>query len=170
VIEVFLTQTNGAFRQIVAIEPDPGHRVALEAKLQALLPGDPRVAIYDCAIADRDGEMLFHAGLGYASQLSPTGKLRVGARRIDALGLAPSFVKLHLEGAELAALRGARETLIDNRPIVAATVYHNDDGIWRTASWLMQTLPAYRFFFRLHSWCGTGAVIYAIPNERNAPT
>lgn len=169
VIEAFLTQTNGAFRQIVAVEPDPGHRAVLEGKLHALLPGDPRVAIYDCAIADRDGDMLFHEGLGYASQLSPTGKLRVNVRRIDALGLAPSFMKLHLEGAEFAALRGARETLIDHRPIVAATVYHNDDGICRSAFWLMETLPAYRFFFRLHSWCGTGAVIYAIPNERNVP-
>ena len=63
-------------------------------------------------------------------------------------------------------MRGARQTLIDCRPIVAATVYHNDDGIWRTALWLMETLPRYRFLFRLHSWCGTGAVIYAIPYER----
>jgi FkbM family methyltransferase len=170
VLETFLAHTKGAFRQIVAVEADPGHRAALQGKLSALLPDDPRVAIHDCAVADRDGDMLFHAGLGYASQLSPTGTLRVGTRQIDTLALAPSFVKLHLEGAELAALRGARQTLIDCRPIVAATVYHNDDGIWRTAAWLMETLPAYRFFFRLHSWCGTGAVIYAIPNERNQPT
>ena len=63
-------------------------------------------------------------------------------------------------------MRGARQTLIDCRPIVATTVYHNDDGIWRTALWLMETLSDYRFLFRLHSWCGTGAVIYAIPDER----
>lgn len=170
VLETFLAHTKGAFRQIVAVEADPANRALLQGKMHALLPDDPRVAIHDCAVADRDGDALFHAGLGYASQLSPTGKLRVGTRRIDALGLAPSFLKLHLEGAELAALRGARQTLTDCRPIVAATVYHNDDGIWRTAAWLMETLPAYRFFFRLHSWCGTGAVIYAIPNERNAPT
>ena len=35
-----------------------------------------------------------------------------------------------------------------------------------TALWLMETLPRYSFLFRLHSWCGTGAVIYAIPHER----
>jgi hypothetical protein len=75
-------------------------------------------------------------------------------------------VKLHLEGAELLALTGARETLLSSRPIVAATVYHNADGIWKTALWLMQTLPNYSFLFRLDSWCGTGAIIYAIPSER----
>jgi hypothetical protein len=28
-------------------------------------------------------------------------------------------------------------------------------------------LPNYRFFFRAHSWCGTGGVVYAIPKERS---
>ena len=82
--------------------------------------------------------------------------------------MAPTFVKLHLEGGELTALKGGRQTLIANRPLIAATVYHNDDGIWKTAHWLMETLADYRFLFRLHSWCGTGAVVYAIPNKRRA--
>jgi hypothetical protein len=46
------------------------------------------------------------------------------------------------------------------------TVYHNADGIWKTPAWLMETLPGYRFLFRAHSWCGTGAVIYALPEEK----
>ena len=108
----------------------------------------------------------FHDGLDYASQLSDTGRMRVTTRPLDALGLSPSFIKLHLEGAELAALKGARQTLLSSRPVVAATVYHNADGIWRTPLWLMETLPDYQFLFRAHSWCGTGAVIYAIPDER----
>jgi hypothetical protein len=86
---------------------------------------------------------------------------------LDALGPA-SFLKLHLEGAELEALKGARELLRRDRPIVAATVYHNADGIWRTPLWLMETLRDYRFLLRIDSWCGTSAVVYAIPNERSA--
>jgi len=125
--------------------------------------------VYDWVLADYDGEALFHSGLDYASQLSDTGQSCVVTRTIDALGIFPTFIKFHLEGAELAALKGARQTLLNCRPLIAATVYHNDDGIWKTASWLMETLADYRFLFRVHSWCGTGAVIYAIPNERRAP-
>jgi len=99
--------------------------------------------------------------------LSDTGHVRVAVRPLDGIRLTPTFVKLHLEGAELLALAGARETLLSSRPIIATTVYHNADGIWRTALWLMETLPDYRFMFRLDSWCGTGALIYAIPNERS---
>lgn len=166
VIEAFLKQTKGRFRQIAAIEPDPSNRALLADRLRSWLPDDARVTVYDCVLADGKDAALFHEGLGYASQLSPTGSMRVVTQPIDALGLSPTFLKLHLEGAELPALKGARKTLLSSRPMVAATVYHNADGIWKTPLWLMQTLPDYRFLFRAHSWCGTGAVVYAIPDER----
>jgi len=168
VSQAFVRHTKGAFRRIAAIEPDPSNRARLEANLQSWLPADPRVTVYDCALAEAEGDALFHDGLDYASQLSQTGRMRVRTRPLDALGVSPTFIKLHLEGAELVALKGAKRTLLEARPLIAATVYHNDDGIWRTASWLMETLADYRFLFRNHSWCGTGAVIYAIPHERVA--
>jgi FkbM family methyltransferase len=168
VIEAFLRHTNGKYRRIAAVEPDPINRARLGENLKKFTAGDTRIAIEDCALSDNEGEAIFHCGLDYASQISRTGSMRVRTRPVDALGLSPTFVKLHLEGAELAALKGARQTLLDHRPIIATTIYHNDDGIWKTADWLMQTLSGYRFLFRNHSWCGTGAVIYAIPQERTA--
>jgi FkbM family methyltransferase len=165
-VENFIRHTKGKFRQAIAVEPDPGSRATLERNLQTWLSGDDRVSILACALAENDSEALFHDGLGYASQLSPTGSLRVAARRLDALDLKPTFMKLHLEGGELAALKGARATLLAQRPVVAATVYHNADGIWKTPLWLMENLPDYRFLFRADAWCGTGAVLYGLPKER----
>jgi FkbM family methyltransferase len=165
VMDAFARHTKNAFRQIIAVEPDPANRAKLAGRLQA----DPRITIYDCALAETEGDALFHDGLGYASQLSDTGQMRITTRPLDALDLSPTFVKLHLEGAELAALKGARQTLLSNRPIIVTTVYHNADGIWRTPLWLMETLPDYRFIFRAHSWCGNGAVVYAIPKSGRMP-
>lgn len=167
VTEALLQRTHGAFRQIVAIEPDPASLMRLRGFLHERLPHDTRVTVHDCALADEEGEAAFHDGLDYASQLSSTGRMRVIRRALDTLRLEPTFLKLHLEGAELAALKGAPEMLLRYRPLIAATVYHNDDGIWKTAHWLMETLSEYRFLFRAHSWCGTGAMIYAIPRERS---
>ncbi len=107
VIEAFARHTKNSFRQIIAIEPDPANRAQLAVRAQ-----DPRIMMHDCALAERQGEAVFHDGLGYASQLSKTGGLRVATRPLDALDIAPSFVKLHLEGAELAALKGGRQTLL----------------------------------------------------------
>jgi FkbM family methyltransferase len=168
VIEAFVRHTGGVFRRIGAIEPDPANRAVLVENLRRCMPQDARITVFDCALSDAEGEAAFHHGLDYASQLSDTGHLRVMRRRLDSFGLLPTFIKLHLEGAELPALNGAQQTLLAARPIVAATVYHNADGIWKTPLWLMDTLPDYRFLFRTHSWCGTGAVIYAIPQERIA--
>jgi len=156
----------GAFRQIVAIEPDGMSWARLVVNFNARLGEAAPTLVYDCALSNVDGEATFHEGLGYASQLSATGHMRVMRRCLDTLDVEPTVIKLHLEGEELPALIGARDTLMRQRPIVMATVYHNEDGIWRTADWLIKTLPEYRMLFRTHSWCGTGAVIYAIPNER----
>lgn len=169
VTEAFIRQTGGSFRQVVAIEPDSSNRARLEQQLQSWLPNDPRLAVLDCALAADESAARFHDGLGYASQLSDTGSMQVATRRLDALGVSPTFIKLHLEGGELAALKGARRTLLAKRPIVAATIYHNADGVWKTPLWLMETLPDYRFLFRADSWCGTGAVVYCLPKDRCAP-
>jgi FkbM family methyltransferase len=165
VTHAFIAQTQGKFRRIIALEPDSWNRARLKDALRSWLPS-AAFSILNCALAEAEREATFHDGLGYASQLSDTGEVRVSARPLDALDVAPTFIKLHLEGGELAALMGARQTMLSHRPLVAATVYHNADGIWRTPLWLMETLPDYRFLFRVHSWCGTGAVVYAIPNER----
>lgn len=166
VTQEFVRQTNSAFERILAIEPDPSNLAQLRNNLRSWMPDDGRIRCLDCALADVEANLPFREGLGYASQLSETGTTRVSTRPLDTMGLSPTFLKLHLEGGEFAALKGAWKTLLLNRPIVTATIYHNADGIWRSPLWLMETLRNYRFLFRLHSWCGTGAVIYAIPNER----
>jgi FkbM family methyltransferase len=148
--------------RVIAVEPDVANRAVLGERLRGLL----RPAVLDCALAAQDGTAAFSEGYGFASKLSAFGQAQVSARSIDSLDVEPSFIKLHLEGGELDALRGARETLRAHRPIVTATVYHNADGLWRTAGWLMRELNDYRFLFRNHCWCGAGAVVYAIPRER----
>ena len=153
------------WRQIVAVEPDTDNRAVLEKTFHDHWPDGDRTRIIGDALGSAPGEARFHSGLGYASQISPIGQNTVTLTTLDALDIQPTFVKLHLEGGELDALRGSLETFRRARPIIAATVYHNADGIWKTPLWLMESLRDYRILFRTHSWCGTGAVVYAIPDE-----
>lgn len=167
VIETFLLHTKNQFEHIFAIEPDPASLAKLNKLSESLDEQlQKKIEILSYAIADKDGKRSFVSNLGYASQCWHSGLDTVTCRSLDTLDLAPTFVKLHLEGMELAALYGARQTLCTHRPILTSTVYHNEDGLWRTAHWLQENLTEYALFFRLHSWCGTGATIYAIPNER----
>lgn len=159
--------SSGPASQVVAFEPDEVNADQFEAWRESL-PEQVRLRIelkrtaLDAVSQDRQ----FHDGLGYMSQLTGRGPLSVVTGTIDATDLAPGFVKLHLEGGELDALKGGLATFTRSRPILAVTVYHNDDGIWRTARWMRENLKDYTLLMRTHSWCGTGAVIYAIPDER----
>ncbi len=167
VIQRFLDAVKGQCGQIWAIEPDRRNLVHLhETVSQFSLAEESAVQIIPSVVADAEGEAIFAAGLGYASQLSTLGQEKIAVTTIDQLKIAASFMKLHLEGHELGALRGAVATLRRYRPLLAVTIYHSDVGVWKLPSWLMEELINYRYYLRLHSWCGTGAVMYGIPEER----
>lgn len=163
----FFEASGGAMERLWAVEPDPGSLSQMKAASESW-PVDlrSRVTILDAVLSDRPGPVRFHPGLGYASQIAPTGDLKRDATTIDTLGLEPTIVKLHLEGGELDALKGARQTIARHRPILMATVYHDAAGLIATPLFLMRTLENYAVVFRSHGFCGTGAVLYAIPKER----
>ncbi|MDX2095221.1 MAG: FkbM family methyltransferase [Alphaproteobacteria bacterium] len=166
VLQRFLDHTGG-MRAAHVFEADVANYAQL-AHAVAALPDSMRlrVHLHAQALSNRNGKISFSGGFGMASRADAQALTRVQATCLDALALAPTFMKLHLEGGELAALEGSLITLTAHRPMLAITVYHTRDGLWKTADWLRHHLPRYRFYFRLHAWCGTGAVIYAVPEER----
>lgn len=156
-----LMALTGGVESVEAVEPDPVNAAILRQRLGHL--GD-RLRLHPCALGRQAGEAVFHTGLDYASRLSATGKDRVAVRTLDSLGLAPSFIKAHLEGAEMDALLGGLDTIRRHRPLLALTVYHNRLGLWEAQRRLMDALDGYRFLFRAHNWLGTGAVVYGLPD------
>ena len=163
----FMRIVDSRFKEVWMIEPDPDNLRQLRAELEEKgLSDDARLHVLACAVSEHQGSGRFFEGAGYASKLSELGRAAVDVKTIDQLGVAPTFIKLHLEGGELAALKGGRETIRMHRPLIAATTYHNRMGLWELPGWLMDSLPDYIFLWRQHSWCGTGAVMYCIPRER----
>lgn len=167
VIEKFISIVGSNFSKIYAIEPDAANRKKLldYRDADSRLHGD-RMEVMSIALDDANGMRKFCDGFGYASQLSEYGSLIINCATFDSLNIRPTFLKLHLEGAELKVMKGARNTIKECRPIIVLTVYHNLDGLWSTPNWLRKNLVNYIFIFRNHGWCGTGAVIYCLPKER----
>jgi FkbM family methyltransferase len=169
VIRGFAGVVGGSFESICAVEADASNLAALQREVAADARVRDRVRVLPCVVGEHAGSAPFFEGLGYASQISPLGPHRMEVTTLDRLQLRPTFTKLHLEGHELAALQGGLRTLQQHRPLVATTSYHNRLGLHELPRWLMDHLERYRFLLRLHSWCGTGAVVYGIPNERRRP-
>ncbi|WP_454916382.1 hypothetical protein [Xanthobacter sediminis] len=170
VIARLLKATGGAVSTIWAVEPDPASRALLRSYVAGLdLDLRARIQIVDAVLGAHAAAVRFQEGPDFAARVAAPGRRVRTTAPLDALALDPSLVTLHLEGAERDALAGARQTLLRHRPLIAATIHHDASGLVETPAWLMRELPHYTVLMRTHGWCGTGAVLYAIPKERAAP-
>lgn len=95
------------------------------------------------------------------SSLDDTGQIHIEVVSVDSLGIAPTFVKMDVEGAELAALRGMQDTIRAHRPQMAVCVYHKYHDLWQIPKFLKELVPDYRIAIRHHSITATETVCYA---------
>jgi FkbM family methyltransferase len=145
-----------------AIEPDPWS----VARIRLL--GDERAVVFEAALGSRSGRARFDARGTPASSRAERGHIEVTVSRLDDLlsGETPTYLKLDVEGDELAALHGATELLRRAQPVVAVCVYHRPDDLWRIPLLLHELLPRHRHFLRVHENDGFELVAYAVPRPR----
>jgi FkbM family methyltransferase len=161
VILNFLSHTNYKYKNIYAIDGDESSLEILKRNLKEV----PNLKALSAVLAASCGQLKFSNNLGYVSQVSSLGSARL-ATTLDQLDTTPTYIKMHLEGYELNVLHGGINTISKYRPMMAITAYHNSDGIFELLKWLINNLDNYKIYTRLHSWCGTGYVIYCMPVER----
>jgi FkbM family methyltransferase len=163
----FMNIIQNQYKEIYSIEPDEENFYLLKKNLQEYLPVDNgKLHLLKYAIGSVAEEKRFYNGLDYVSQFSDLGQAVIEVKCLDDLCIPSTFIKIHIEGWEGDAFHGGLDTIKLNRPILAITSYHNREGLWILPNQIMNCLENYIFYFRLHSWHGTGGVIYAIPKER----
>lgn len=163
----FLDTVKKQYKEIFAIEPDEDNFSQLRTRLQEYDVAEvENIHLLAYALGATTDEKRFYHKLGYASQFSDLGQTEVEVRCLDDLSIPATFIKMHIEGWEQTAISGGLNTIITNRPVLAVTSYHKRDGLWNLPAQIMTCLDNYAYYFRLHSWHGTGGVIYAIPRER----
>jgi FkbM family methyltransferase len=107
--------------RVVACEPDPANAGFLRRHVELNRFGNVRVV--QVALSERGGTARFAFGSGSGTgRLADAGELEVPTVRLDDLcreqALTPDAIKIDVEGAEAAVLRGAAETLARARPVV----------------------------------------------------
>lgn len=162
-IQHFINATNKKFETIWAYEPDEQNLTILKNLLNKEF--EKRINLYNIALSDKNGSSYFTDKLGFASKIDKEGNIKVSIKRIDSLNINPTIIKLHLEDHELKALNGAKKTIIEHRPILMVLADHNEDGLYKIATFLIN-LKDYKLYFYLHDYCGNSAIFYAIPYER----
>ncbi len=79
----------------------------------------------------------------------------------DATDRSATFIKLEIEGSELKALHGARQTIEKNRPKIALSLYHKPEDLMTLTEFIAETDMDYRLGFRQHNrLCPDAMVLY----------
>ena len=146
-------------KHIHAFEPEPENYRAL-VKHCAERPG---ITCYHGGLWSREGRLLLCGKERYGELSTSEGDARVIA--LDSLRLQPTFIKMNIEGAEVAALRGARKTIRRYQPNLAISVYHRVDHLWRIPCLIHSLSPSYRLYLRQHEGGCVETVLYAISSR-----
>lgn len=143
-------------------EPNPNQLDTIKEQLQAY--GD-QVEVFSAALYDENTTLFFDNDVDKSNALiSETGKIKVQACRLDDV-LARrkvTFIKMDIEGAELAALRGAERIIREQRPKLAICIYHKPEDMWEIPSLILQYNPSYKLYLRHYSITDSETVLYAI--------
>lgn len=73
-----------------------------------------------------------------------------------------TFIKLDIEGSELAALRGAKNIIQNNRPKLVVCLYHSNEDMLQIIEYVHMLVPEYKLYVRHHSEFVGETVLYAV--------
>jgi len=143
------------YKGIISFEATPSSFEVLKKKY-----GDnPKIQLIKKGVWSEVTEMAFtdspdYEGAGNGIGIgSGQNVITVKTTSIDALELREkvTFIKMDIEGAELEALKGAKNTILRDKPRLAICIYHSNDDMIRIAEWIHELVPDYKLFVR-HHW------------------
>lgn len=150
------------FESILAFEPSHVSFPVVQSALSGL--SSERTQVLPFALGSAASTQRFSAEDGSASRVSKDGQAVVTVVTLDSLDLnAGSFMKMDIEGGEVEALRGARETIRRLQPRLAISVYHKFDDLWRVPEVVDQAGVKYRLFLRHYTEGIDETVMFFIP-------
>ena len=134
----------GGYKRVLAIEPDQKNF----KKLCAAVEGLPRVICKNAALADRDGRLGFDALAGRQSAVRERAQTQVEACAIDTVAPDATYIKMDVEGYEMRALAGARQTICLRKPKMLIAAYHRHVDLFALPLAVKKLRGDYRVYLR----------------------
>lgn len=121
------------FDMVVAVEPHPMNLLVLHKnielnELQKKIRVEPIAAWSDdcwlhlnwTSVGDYSSDII---AMNAIPERSKAGSIHTLAKKIDSLDLAPTFVKIDVEGAELEVIKGMKQTMLKYHPTIHLEVH-----------------------------------------------
>jgi FkbM family methyltransferase len=166
---LFLRKSGQSFQRVITFEPDPDNYEKL-AENVARLPEavGERIRTYRAATGKTNARVLMDVGKGVSSKIGG-GNCEVECVTLDSVlhEERVTFIKMDIEGSELATLAGAKNLILKDAPILAISAYHQQSDLWDIPLFIRGINPQYSFYLRPHVLEGWDLVCYAIPPHRS---
>jgi len=147
------------YRAIHIFEPEPNNLRTVKSRLAECRD----VFFHDFGLSSRDQALRFRSQ-GSASRVCEDGDIEIRLRKLDDSINDPfTFLKMDIEGEEISALEGARESIIRHHPRLAISAYHRCDDLWRIPELILSYRNDYRVYIRHYTEGVTETVMFFMP-------
>ncbi|MBE6101400.1 MAG: FkbM family methyltransferase [Selenomonas ruminantium] len=150
------------FGRIICFEPDGANQELCRQRLASFPSG--KAELVPKGLWSKSATLHFDSQGNQGSSLVDTGDASVEVTSLDEelCGQKVSFIKMDVEGAELAALKGAQKIILEQHPKLAICVYHKPEDIFEIPQLLLSYHDDYCFFLRQYALSGAETVLYAL--------
>jgi FkbM family methyltransferase len=159
-----------AWRHIYALEPDAISRTALSRYVAELPePARAKFTVFPYGASSHKEVLGFNVTGTVRSQIATNGPAEpVECWPLDDLleGIAPTYIKMDIEGAEPDALAGAAKLIRHHRPVLSVCLYHRSEHLWQIPALIHSICQDYQLFIRRYAEECWELVCYAVPQER----
>jgi FkbM family methyltransferase len=169
-----LHKQNVRLESVLAFEPDMRNFQSLVKRVRAHGPYAHQMILLPCGVGRSCGSAVFlEDGTESSKALkdaspSPGNRTRVPVVSLDEVlfGFRPNYIKFDVEGFEEEALYGMRNTIKENHPMLAVSVYHRPDDLFHLPLLISFWGCPADYYLRMHGEHTFDTVLYMIPRRR----
>jgi FkbM family methyltransferase len=155
-------KANGMLELVVAFEPDLINfaKIVSNSNLKKYAR---QLFIYPCGVWSETKMLRFKSVSGESSSYNAVGDLAIPVVKLDeVIHTKPGYLKMDIEGAEIEALLGAKETICEFKPSLAISLYHCPDHFYTIPLLINSWDLGYQFYVRLYGNNLFETVLYCV--------
>ena len=148
------------YKKIYALECDGANAAKLKIKLSNL----SNIEIIEKACYSEKRTISFSNNGTMESKIDDSGDITIESEKIDNIvaDVKTTFIKMDIEGSELEALKGAKYTIIKDKPKLAISVYHKEEDLLTIPQYILSLNDNYKLYLRHYGDTLYETVLYAI--------
>lgn len=157
--ENFINHVDEKYKSVHIFEPDQ----ALVDQAKERLKKYPDITYNALGIFDKKTTLYFDVTGGLDGIISTEGTLKIDTTTIDLYKTAePTYIKFDVEGVEIEAINGAKETIEKQHPKLAIASYHYPKHLWEIPLLIKHINPRYKIKLRHYTDSVFDSIFYFI--------